>query len=580
MREKDPQTLPFAQRIERRALITLVHKGLKYHQIEQSHAKATVEEGTSAATLYFGAETIREASTPDHEKLQRDGPLTPQQPPAGRKVQRELNASSFQTDADPARKRGRRTQNTDAANADVMQLDQNGYDYNQREALEAVSPEGYSVADDGQTVPVEMDVDGDELAAAQDAHPIPTLTDGQSIAIQSDKVENLIPRTTILSVPDRDSIMHIKWNPRNSSILATGGDALCRLWQAAPGAASAEQIDSCDILQSNDSSLVTSMAWSPDGSLFAIATRSDPSDVVGNVSTWTDTGKALDDLTIGQEMVIKLRWNADGSLLLGITSSGDGSSSIIVWDMKISQPLPPLQCDKVITDAVWTGVSTIMICGHGTIGRWDIASDQGITWAVKDAQITDRNWSHVFNASPESVAILEEETGCMVCLDPYGTISGLQQAHADTVTAVTYAFNSMAPQSAPILASASLDGTVKYWDLATMRPRRAFNFGSDLPPLAVACNHDGSLLAAANQTKVLIWNTTGKLVPIASWKGDFSKAPKPQANGHSADRDSGIGDDWSENGMNEPSISLDWDANGKRLALGAGSQIAIMDVQP
>ena len=39
LQEKDPQSLPFAQRIDRRALVALVHKGLKYHQIEQLHSK-------------------------------------------------------------------------------------------------------------------------------------------------------------------------------------------------------------------------------------------------------------------------------------------------------------------------------------------------------------------------------------------------------------------------------------------------------------------------------------------------------------------------------------------------------------
>lgn len=32
----DPQTLPFAQHIKTHALVSLVQKGLQYHQIEQS----------------------------------------------------------------------------------------------------------------------------------------------------------------------------------------------------------------------------------------------------------------------------------------------------------------------------------------------------------------------------------------------------------------------------------------------------------------------------------------------------------------------------------------------------------------
>lgn len=36
---RDPQALPFAQHVDRRALISLVSKGLKYSQIERLHSK-------------------------------------------------------------------------------------------------------------------------------------------------------------------------------------------------------------------------------------------------------------------------------------------------------------------------------------------------------------------------------------------------------------------------------------------------------------------------------------------------------------------------------------------------------------
>ena len=51
LRDKDPQSLPFAQRIDRRALIALVQKGLKYHQIEQVHSKVSFVEKSPMPTF-------------------------------------------------------------------------------------------------------------------------------------------------------------------------------------------------------------------------------------------------------------------------------------------------------------------------------------------------------------------------------------------------------------------------------------------------------------------------------------------------------------------------------------------------
>ena len=468
-----------------------------------------------------------------------------------------------------------------------MQLDQNGFDPSQRNPSQReppgqLSPGDDSVAEDSQ-IANGMDLD-EEADATQDAQRIPTLTNGQSVASQSDKVEDLSSQSTILTVPDRASIMHNKWNPHNPSILATSGEALCRLWHVTKGATIADQAPERsfhDILTSNDQSLVTSIAWSPDGRKIAVATRTDASEMTGAVSTWTDTGRALDDLTAGQEMVIKLQWNAIGSLLLGITASGDGTSSLIVWDMESSQPLPPAHCDKVITDALWTGLSTITACAHGGIGRWDIDSPQGLTWALKAGpQVSEGRWTRiVYNPSTELIGIFDEDNGHVMGIDIQGTPTLSLQAHKEAITSVTLESNPGSTEPAPLLATSSLDGNIKLWDTATLRLDYMLSFGLECPPLALAFNPDGSLLAAANHNKVYVWDVKRGTPPIASWKGDLGKTTKTAlTNGHAADKDSGIGDDATEDGMSEPSVSLDWNADGKRLALGVGNQVKICDL--
>ena len=535
-------------------------------------------------TLFFGSEIGRGAPTPTSNHVSGDIASAPQ---SDRKPSRDATINGLLLDlpaSAPAPKRGRRSNGTDATNAsaDAMQVEQNGYDYGEREPPEPVSPGNYSVAEDEQVNGMDIDEDANGSATGQDLEPIRTLTEGQSVGIQSDKVLDLTPHTSILTMPDRDNIMHTTWNPRNPEILATGGDALCRLWPNIKVAALADQDNDKsyrDIMPPTDSYLVTSMAWSPDGKILAVATRADASDWTGSVSTWTDEGKALDDLIAGQDMVIKLRWNATGTLLLGITSNGDGGSSLIVWEMQSSQPFRPIPCDKVITDADWTGDWSITVCGQGAIGRCDLSSEAGLTWVFgKDPAIASRRWSYIrYDSVLGITAVADEENACLVFINAQGGVSG-KDAHKDAITSMVYQpllnTTNMSSQTSRLLVTSSLDGTIKYWDAQTARHIHTLNVPRDSPALAIAFSPDGRLLAAASFNKVLVWNTGDGGLPKASWGGELGKSPKMTlTNGNGADRDSGIGDD--EDGMSEPNYSLDWDAEGKNLAVGVGNQVRV-----
>ena len=480
----------------------------------------------------------------------------------------------------PTPKRSRPSNGPESTNADAMQLDQNGFDYGNRHPPEPISPGGYSIAEYGQANGMDVDEEADTEATGQDALPVPTLTDGQSVGIQSDRVHDLGPHTDILTVPEDENIMHTTWNPRNPTILATGGDALCRIWSDIKAATFAENFRNesfYDLELRPESSLVTAMAWEPTGKLLAVACRTDGSDWAGAVGTWTIDGKGRDDFTAGPEMVIKLRWNDNGKLLLGLTSNGNGGSSLIVWEIDSSQAFSPIPCDRVLTDATWTGDGNIAVCGQGVVGRCDISSGLELTWCFgKDERITNGRWSHICHDHILGITVVaDEENHHLVFLDAHGGMNA-KDAHAEAITGIAYQplvhAESLSWPTPRLLVTCSLDGSIKYWDTRTARLMHTLTFGRDPAPLAIAFSPDGVLLAVAGYNKVLIWNTVEGSVPKASWKGELGRTPKTMlTNGNGADRDSGIGDD--DDGIGDPNCSLGWDAEGKKVALGMGNQV-------
>ena len=413
-----------------------------------------------------------------------------------------------------------------------------------------------------------MDVDDDAPA------PDPTLTNGQSVGVQSDKVQVLGPEA-ILPIPNT-SVMHAAWNPRHPTILATGGDALCRIWillpGQAPGSSSFRSISYVDLLDSKNDLFVSAMSWSPDGEMLAVASRSGPSDLTGDISVWSKNGKSLENLSAPRDMILLLRWNLQGSQLLGVTCAGNGQSAILIWDLRSAQAARPHPINNDIRDAAWTGDGGVLICGNGMIAKSHYDSQGIVAFSPCSSQawVSDRRWTHVlFDPVSEIIAVAAEEDAHLCVIDAYGGANQVK-AHDAEITAIAYQplSNTSPPlPGAPrLLATASLDGTVKIRDarnpLSTLHTLR---LSHSSPAMAIAFSSDGYLLATASPNSVLIWNPESSGMPRASWKGEMSRW---QSLTNGMDRDSGIGEE------EEGSIpSLSWDLNTERLAYGLGDKV-------
>ena len=457
-----------------------------------------------------------------------------------------------------------------------MQIDQVGYQY-QNDGPIPVSPTNYSPAEDGQTANgMEVDEDMDALGSPTSDHTplIQTLTNGESRGVQSDKV--LGPQTSILTLSETSHVMHTAWNPKDPTILATSGDALCRLWSISTSAAFDEnpnhQSNYVDFLDSSYGSLVSTMAWDPTGEILAVATRADNSDWIGAVSLWSKTGKALDELPAAQDMVLKLRWSPSGKQLLGITTAGNVTSSLALWDIDTSKPVPPYQLPSVITDAAWTSNNQLTICGDNMIASSLLENQRIITLHTRPEAKAQENWTHIrYDSRTHTTALAAEETAVLGLIDASDTLRTIS-AHESQITALAYqpvTNLSAYPASAPrLLATSSLDGSIKIWD--AKRPfdlLRTLSLGHAAPAIAMSFTPDGYLVAAANWNQVLIWNAEAGGLPKAASKGVLERKSNgmvTNGNGASEEEDDLAGD---------ANCSLSWDAESGKLALGFGKQV-------
>ena len=461
-----------------------------------------------------------------------------------------------------------------------------------------------------------MDVD-DDAPAPEYARMTLTLTNGQSVGVQSDQVTELGPETINLSVPDKN-VMHTAWNPRDPAILATGGQALCRIWTISrstlhdispspsnpnnPNSSNPNEpnnpnptnsngpdnpnnlhslsshdndpnnlqyVDTLD--PSDEASLVTTMAWRPDGEALAVATRGDVSGGVGAVSLWTKNGKCIDELPAAQDTVLMLRWNPSGTYLLGITNAGTASSATVIWDTQSSKAIPPVHIDHIVLDAVWTDHRTFTMCGHGVIGSVIVDSECIVSLRTDVEPGIEKNWTCIqYDSITNTIALVAEEEGVVGIIDSSGHLHATI-GHDAGITAMAFQPvldpSSYSLSNPRLLMTSSLDGTIKSWN--TTKPftiSNEFSFGKSTPAMVMSFTPDGNLVAAANWNRVLIWNVGTGGIPIASWKGEQGKW---QGLMNGADQDSGIGEE--EDG---PVHSLSWDADGRKLAYGLGSQVS------
>ena len=255
---------------------------------------------------------------------------------------------------------------------------------------------GYENGFDSTPKPaMEMDID-DEQNGDGNAYPSPeqvpspaVVTTGPETGTQIEKVTELGSETTFLDISDDSSarnavLLQCDFNPQDPMILAVAGtDALARMWTLSRGSTAAD-LNSNDMDTDHPSSQqppylslldegspsatnVTSLSWTSDGKLIAVA--SEPTDDnTAKVDIWTLEGTPISSFSGLEASVVSLQWNPANTLLLVLSPILiTGGVLITVWVPTTQESrqysLPGVNGTEQDLVAVWISNEEFVLCG-------------------------------------------------------------------------------------------------------------------------------------------------------------------------------------------------------------------------
>ena len=635
------QDLPFAKNVKGQALVSLVQKGLRYHHLSltidevltftkcQDIWTNSVQNGRPSKQLtpsmfFFGPESER-AEPETREVVLRPASSDPASTPdpttnliVPRK--REVGPNGMNdSQPQPAPKRSRKTN-----------LDRNGGRKSSAPPgstpggpTEAEIPDGHlPPAQDAQSPsaiegPIEqpspvlngvrsddrMDVDTDgeqQVEAPVEVMPLiaHTLTNGESKGIQvaPAKVANLGPSTSIVELPNNKQLMQAVWRPQDQHLIAVRGDSLCGVWkQQSVDGAKISTFQELVHFGEADESLVTAVAWEPNGSILAVATCSNNG---GQLHLYDGQDLTLlETLPASQRAIIRLQWQKTGLRLVGLAPYDEQNiaSTILLWDLSgaaagpgplsvtVPETLEDLDC------AFCDGNGMACAAGGQAVYHCRAFSELEVEqkWTSQSPDGLDR-WAFVKcswrNQAEALLVAASSETG-RIWLPARDLLK--QDAHQSAITGLQvrpYPAAGVKALSTSEFATSSVDGMIKVWKYES--PSNSLSciskltLGSMQLLKTLAFSPDGFCLAGASYSNVRIWNAEHAYNQMASWQGSEDEWKGSNIKDEDLVSDGAMSSVTGDAASMVSENSLGWDTDSKQLAFALGSQVCCTKCTP
>ncbi|KAK0706529.1 WD40-repeat-containing domain protein [Lasiosphaeria miniovina] len=444
-----------------------------------------------------------------------------------------------------------------------------------------------------------MDIDNNHaypspLEGEQAASPLPH-TEGPDQGTQVDKVHELTQETVFLRLgvdeaseasPARASenplVLLCEWNPQDPSILAAAGtDALARVWTIDARGAALESSDREGMLgHVSDAGVsrpfmnlvepdvpknatVSAMAWNWSGDAIAMSID------IGSkarITIWGRDGTNSHRFEGLESPVIKLRWNPNNDLILGI--SPEKSSSLITifsasTGNSISHLVEAHNLDADALDATWISDTDFILCGGDTLISLRHVQGQGITPGRAFATGSEEAFSHVQFDWRGGLIATASDKGHIDIWNEAGQRRSIS-AHIGVITTLQWQpLQSDAPDNERLLASGGEDGAICIWNVHSSDNRPKYSMTMTHSVLALSMTPDGAFIAGATSDRVLIWKVGDHAMPRASW----TRVPHPGWQSPKVPPESD----------EEFTPCLGWDSEGKKLVYGANSRLAVIN---
>lgn len=251
-------------------------------------------------------------------------------------------------------------------------------------------------------------------------------------------------------------------------------------------------------IESDRAAAIAAIAASPWAPLFAIGGQEQV------VLVHADSGELLGVIPFPEGEPQSLTFTRDGKqLLIGGGRHGHSGCAVLV-DVATGDRIAKVgdELDIVLAADISPDKTQIALAGPGRIVRvFDSLSGQLLRELKKHT-----DWIYSLRYSPDGILLAsgDRSNGLVLWEADSGNLYADLPGHRASVTSVDFRADSN------VLVSASLDGTVKFWDLIEVREVRSWAAHDGGAHDAHFAN-DGLLATCGKDNKVKLWNAAGEL---------------------------------------------------------------------